>query len=53
MKASLDYIKKKFAEYNTQMFEGKLQQLPFKLSPACSRLFHRRGTQQALQESAR
>lgn len=34
MKASLDYIKKKFAEYNAQMFEGKLQPLPFKLSSA-------------------
>lgn len=33
---TLDYVKKKFQEYNDQMFEGKLQALPFKLSPARS-----------------
>lgn len=34
MIATLDYIKQKFQEYNEQMFEGKLQPLPFKLSSA-------------------
>ncbi len=34
MTATLDYIKRKFEEYNTLMFEGKLQPLPFKLSNA-------------------
>ena len=34
MIATLEYIKNKFKEYNDQMFEGKLQPLPFKLSTA-------------------
>jgi len=34
MIASLEYIEKKFKEFNDQMFEGKLQPLPFKLSSA-------------------
>jgi len=34
MIATLDYIERKFKEYNEQMFEGKLQPLPFKLSSA-------------------
>lgn len=33
---TLDYVKQKFQEYNEQMFGGKLQQLPFKLSSARS-----------------
>lgn len=31
---TLDYVKQKFQEYNEQMFEGKLQPLPFKISSA-------------------
>jgi hypothetical protein len=34
MIATLEYIKNKFKEYNDQMFEGKLQPLPFKFSTA-------------------
>lgn len=34
MIATLDYIKRKFAEYNQQMFGGKLKPLPFKLTSA-------------------
>ncbi len=34
MIATLEYIKNKFKEYNDQMFEGKLQPLPFKLTTA-------------------
>lgn len=34
MIATLDYIKRKFDEYNTMMFEGKLKPLPFRLSNA-------------------
>lgn len=34
MVASLEYIEKKFKEYNELMFEGKLQPLPFKLTTA-------------------
>lgn len=34
MIATLDYIKRKFDEYNTMMFGGRLQPLPFKLSSA-------------------
>lgn len=36
MVASLEYIEKKFSEYNEQLFEGKLQPLPFKLTTARS-----------------
>lgn len=36
MRATLEYIKQKFDEYNHQMFEGKLKPLPFKLSNAKS-----------------
>ena len=32
MRATLEYIKQKFDEYNNLMFEGKLKPLPFKLS---------------------
>lgn len=32
MKATIDYIKRKFGEYNELCFEGKLKPLPFKLS---------------------
>ena len=32
MKATIDYIKQKFQEYNELCFEGKLKPLPFKLS---------------------
>lgn len=32
MVPTLEYIKRKFAEYNALMFEGKLQPLPFRLS---------------------
>lgn len=43
--ATLDYIKRKFAEYNQQMFGGKLKPLPFKLTSARTCLgqvrFHR------------
>lgn len=31
---TIDYIERKFKEYNDMMFEGKLQPLPFKLSSA-------------------
>lgn len=34
MKATLDYIKQKFQEYNDMCFEGKLKPLPFRLSSA-------------------
>lgn len=34
MTATLEYIERKFKEFNEQMFEGKLQPLPFKLSSA-------------------
>lgn len=34
MIATLDYIKKKFEEFNKQMFGGKLKSLPFKLTSA-------------------
>lgn len=34
MIATLDYIRQKFEEYNTMMFEGKLQPIPFRLSRA-------------------
>lgn len=34
MRASLDYIKEKFQEFNELCFEGKLQPLPFRLSSA-------------------
>ncbi len=34
MIATLDYIKQKFDEYNTLIFEGRLQTLPFRLSSA-------------------
>ena len=34
MIASLDYVKRRFAEYNELCFEGKLQPLPFRLSSA-------------------
>ena len=34
MRASLDYIKKKFQEFNELCFEGKLHPLPFRLSSA-------------------
>ena len=36
MRATLEYIKQKFDEYNNLMFEGKLKPLPFKLSNAKS-----------------
>lgn len=36
MIASLEYIEKKFKEYNELMFEGKLNPLPFKLTTARS-----------------
>lgn len=36
MRASLEYIKSKFDEYNTLMFEGKLPPIPFQLSRAKS-----------------
>lgn len=36
MRATLEYIKQKFDEYNDMMFEGKQKQLPFKLSNAKS-----------------
>lgn len=35
---SIEYIERKFDEYNAQMFEGKLPKLPFKLSSARSAL---------------
>ena len=38
MRATLEYIKQKFDEYNNLMFEGKLKPLPFKLSNAKSSL---------------
>ena len=34
MTATLEYIERKFQEFNEQMFEGKLKPLPFKLSSA-------------------
>lgn len=34
MKATIEYIERRFAEFNQQMFEGKLQPLPFKLTSA-------------------
>ena len=34
MKATIDYVKKKFNEYNELCFEGKLKALPFRLSHA-------------------
>ena len=34
MKATIDYVKKKFNEYNELCFEGKLKPLPFRLSHA-------------------
>ncbi len=34
MIATLDYIQRKFQEYNAVMFEGRLQPLPFRLSSA-------------------
>ena len=34
MIASIDYVKRKFAEYNERCFEGKLEPLPFRLSSA-------------------
>lgn len=36
MRATIDYIKRKFDEYNELCFEGKLKPLPFKLSNAKS-----------------
>lgn len=36
MKPTIDYIKRKFDEYNQLCFEGKLKPLPFKLSNARS-----------------
>lgn len=33
---TIDYIERKFQEYNELMFEGKLKPLPFKLSSARS-----------------
>lgn len=36
MRATIDYIKQKFDEYNELCFEGKLKPLPFKLSNAKS-----------------
>ena len=36
MRATIDYIKQKFDEYNELCFEGKLKPLPFKLSNASS-----------------
>ena len=38
MRATIDYIKRKFDEYNELCFEGKLKPLPFKLSNAKSYL---------------
>lgn len=34
MKATIDYIERKFEEFNNKMFEGMLAKLPFKLSNA-------------------
>lgn len=34
MRATIDYIERKFLEFNQQMFEGKLEPLPFRLSTA-------------------
>lgn len=34
MKATLEYVERKFAEFNDLMFEGKLKSLPFRLSRA-------------------
>lgn len=34
MIASIDYVKRKFAEYNERCFEGELEPLPFRLSSA-------------------
>lgn len=34
MRPTIEYIRQKFNEYNTMIFEGKLEQLPFKLSRA-------------------
>ena len=34
MIATIDYVERKFKEYNEQMFEGKLKPLPFKLTTA-------------------
>jgi hypothetical protein len=38
MKATIEYVKLKFAEFNELCFEGKLKMLPFKLSVARSSL---------------
>lgn len=34
MKVTLEYVERKFAEFNDLMFEGKLKPLPFRLSRA-------------------